>query len=218
MDTLPRDQSPAPSRRSRHSKSQSTSALSAMLDMPRQRSSIPPVPEVPYALRSPSKREAREKHSSRTDGRMSTLPGLMDSSDLSDGGSSTTNSYDSPTTSKGSYYSVSQSRTFQSLADPGSPTPTRTRAKAAVKDDSDDPLPLADQPLSPTKRRSVKDREDGLMDLGIQRKPSRRRGEARSPKKDGLDSRTISGESTRVQRQVSVKEETEGCTKLVSRP
>jgi hypothetical protein len=197
MATLSANESPAPSRRSRHSKSQSTSALSTILDIPRQRGSIPPVPALPSDLPSSSRRQPYESYRSGRDARLPTLPGLTDSSDLSDGGSSTTNSYDSPSTSKRSTHtsSVTRSRTFQNLEDPGSPTPKR-RARAVMMDDlkTRGDGPLATPQASPSKKRSHKDRADGLTELGVQRRPSRRRGEAGSPRKDAQRSRAVSKE------------------------
>jgi hypothetical protein len=54
--------------------------------------------------------------------------------------------------------------------------------------------PLATPQASPSKKRSHKDRTDGLNDLGVQRRPSRRRGDAGSPRKDVQRSRAVSKE------------------------
>lgn len=215
MASLSGDQS----RRSRHSKSQSTSALSTILDLPRSRDSIPPVPSIPYSLKSTTSTPRAEKPSSRASGRLATLPGLVDSSDLSDGDSSTTNSCDSPTTSRSSYSSVQRSRTYHSLVDPGSPTPTRTRVKNTVingHDDGSSPLPLNTPPASPSKKHIDKDRTDGPMKLGVQRRSSKRRTEPRSPRKDGLGSRTVSGGSSRAEKQISLRDEIDSCVRVVS--
>ncbi|KAH8085399.1 hypothetical protein HD553DRAFT_349994 [Filobasidium floriforme] len=196
MATLSANESPAPSRRSRHSKSQSTSALSTILDIPRQRGSIPPVPALPSEIPSSSRRQPFEPYRSGRDARLPTLPGLTDSSDLSDGGSSTTNSYDSPSTSRRSTHtsSITRSRTYQDLEDPGSPTPKRSRARAMDDLKTRNDGPLATPQASPSKKRSHKDRTDGLNDLGVQRRPSRRRGDAGSPRKDVQRSRAVSKE------------------------
>jgi hypothetical protein len=211
MATLSANESPAPLRRSRHSKSQSTSALSTILDIPRQRGSIPPVPALPSDLPSSSRRQPYESYRSSRDARLPTLPGLTDSSDLSDGGLSTTNSYDSPSTSKRSTHtsSITRSRTFQSLEDPASPTPKRSRARATddLKTRGDGPLPTPQ--ASPSKKRSHKDRTDGSNELGVQRRPSRRRGEAGSPRKDAQRSRAVSKEG-------GLKEELAECAAIVS--
>jgi hypothetical protein len=211
MATLSANESPAPSRRSRHSKSQSTSALSTILDIPRQRGSIPPVPALPSDLPSSSRRQPYEIYRSGRDARLPALPGLTDSSDLSDGGSSTTNSYDSPSTSRRSTHtsSVTRSRTFQNLEDPGSPTPKRSRARAMDDLRTRNDGPLATPQASPSKKRSHKDRTDGLTELGVQRRPSRRRGEAGSPRKDAQRSRAVSKEG-------GLKEELAECAAIVS--
>ena len=211
MATLSANESPAPSRRSRHSKSQSTSALSTILDIPRQRGSIPPVPALPSDIPSSSRRQPYESYRSSRDARLPTLPGLTDSSDLSDGGSSTTNSYDSPSTSRRSTHtsSVTRSRTYQNLEDPGSPTPKRSRARAMDDLKTRGDGPLATPQASPSKKRSHKDRTDGLTELGVQRRPSRRRGEAGSPRKDGHSSRAVSKEG-------GLKAELAECAAIVS--
>jgi hypothetical protein len=79
-----------------------------------------------------------------------------------------------------------------------------------------DPLPLTTPPASPSKRRSQKERTEGLMELGVHRKPSRRRGEVGSPRKDAQTSRIVSGESTRTGRQGGLKEELDACARIVS--
>ena len=215
MASLSDDQS----RRSRHSKSQSTSALSTILDLPRSRESIPPVPRIPYSLKSTTSTPRAGNTSSRASGRLATVPGLVDSSDLSDGDSCTTNSCESPTNSRVSYSSVQRSRTYRSLADPGSPTPTRTRVKTTVINDHDgssSPLPLNTPPTSPSTKHSNKDRTDGLKGLGVQRRSSKRRTEPRSPRKDLLGSRTVSGGSSRAEKQISLRDEIDSCVRVVS--
>lgn len=211
MATLSANESPAPSRRSRHSKSQSTSALSTILDIPRQRGSTPPVPALSSDIPSSSRRQPFENYRSGRDARLPTLPGLTDSSDLSDGGSSTTNSYDSPSTSKRSAHtsSVTRSRTYHNLEDPGSPTPKRSRARATDDLTTRNDGPLATPQASPSKKRSHKDRTDGLTELGVQRRPSRRRLEAGSPRKDAQRSRAVSKEG-------GLKEELAECAAIVS--
>lgn len=211
MATLSANESPAPSRRSRHSKSQSTSALSTILDIPRQRGSIPPVPALPSDIPSSSRRHPYESCRSGRDARLPTLPGLTDSSDLSDGGSSTTNSYNSPSTSKRSTHtsSITRSRTYQSLEDPGSPTPKRSRARATDDLKTRNDGPLATPQASPSKKRSHRDRTDGLTELGVRGRPSRRRGEVGSPRKGAQRSRAVSKEG-------GLKEELVDCAAIVS--
>ena len=165
--------SPTPTpRRSRHAKSQSTSALSTILDDgPAFRDNAPSVPAIPSYLRSetprnsPRKmRESYDRPETSLSGRQSHLPGLTRDLPYSRASSSQTPSDDdssSSTPSRG----MSRSRTLQSVDELGSPTPRRKSRRPIETLDDLSRHSRSTATSSPTKRRSRETNKDSPVDM-----------------------------------------------------
>jgi hypothetical protein len=173
--------SPTPTpRRSRHAKSQSTSALSTILDdSPAFRDDAPPVPAIPSYLRSETPKGSPKKTydpydrpQSSLSGRQSHLPGLTYDQLLTRSSSFQTAS-DEDSSSSTPSRGISRSRTLHNVAEPGSPTPKRKSRRPM--DTLDDPL----QPLQPTatsspiKRRPRETNRDSPIDTDSRTDTSR---------------------------------------------
>lgn len=181
-------------RRSRHTKSQSTSALSAILDD----GDAPPVPAIPLYLRSEAPKGSPRKIYNSYDrpetslsGRQSHLPGLTHDQPLTRSSSFQTPSDDdssSSTPSRG----ISRSRTLHNVAEPGSPTPRRkSRRPVEALDSLSSPQPSRPNVTSsPTKRRPRGSNRDSPIDTDSQTDTSR--AESSHGRQSAGGSRTLS--------------------------
>jgi hypothetical protein len=194
-------------RRSRHAKSQSTSALSTILDGPSFRGETPPpVPAVPTYLRAKRTvdpdllHEQNERSSNQLDGslagRQSHLPGITVLSQ-SPSFVNTNDTLSTSTPSRG----LSRSKTHQSIVDPGSPTPKRA-ATRRIDDGKDRSSPLpsrsngAERISSPSKRRVREVRQEKLGGSGSRGESSQDDSSFDRDARDVRRFRNVSGSSS----------------------